>query len=92
MYEFVKDTNIEKKPDLDLILTQYVEGLGNAGEKVTVGATYGYNTLLLPGLAVYASPDNIEKFRNYNTSENEIKHSSPYAHSVRHEMFLYFYA
>jgi len=79
IYELIKDTSVEKKPDLNLILTQYVEGLGNPGEKVTVAAGFGYNKLLLPGLAVYASPENLKKFEDYRTGTDDIKHSSPYA-------------
>jgi len=86
IYEVVKDTAIERKPDLNLILTQYVEGLGNPGEKVTVPPTYGYNKLLLPGLAVYASPENIEKYKDYKTGEHEVKHSSPYAQATAQQL------
>lgn len=83
IYEFVKDTNLEPRPNLDVILTKYVEGLGNIGDKVSVKPHYGYNHLLLPGLAVYASPSNLEKYKNYQSSEAEIRHSSPTAARVR---------
>lgn len=82
IYELIKDTAIEGKPDINIILTQYVEGFGNAGDKLSVRPGFAYNKLLLPGLAVYASPENIEKYENYKSGENEIKYSSPYVHRV----------
>lgn len=78
VYELVKDTNNERQPDLELILTDFVEGVGNLGEKVSVRPNFGYERLLLPGLAVYASPENIEKYATDQPSEKE-KHSSVYA-------------
>ncbi|XP_044263949.1 39S ribosomal protein L9, mitochondrial [Tribolium madens] len=78
LYDLVKDTSNEKKPDLELILTSYVEGLGNVGDKVSVRANYAYNELLLPGRAVYATPENEEKFKN--TEIRNVRHfSSPQA-------------
>ncbi|VEN33764.1 unnamed protein product [Callosobruchus maculatus] len=76
IYELVKDTNCEKKPNIDVILTSYVEGLGNAGEKVSVRPSFAYNKLLLPGLAVYASPENIDKFKNLADDSEKVRYSS----------------
>lgn len=39
-------------------------GLGHQGELVSVRPTYAYDKLLLPKLAVYASPDNLELMKN----------------------------
>ncbi|KAK4884808.1 hypothetical protein RN001_001079 [Aquatica leii] len=80
IYELVKDTDIERQPELKLILTQYVDGLGNPGDQVSVSVNYGYNKLLLPGLAVYANPENIQLYKDGSSYQNEPKHSSPYAH------------
>jgi large subunit ribosomal protein L9 len=78
LYELVKNTNCEKKPDLDIILTSYVDGLGNVGDRVSVKPGYAYNNLLLPGLAVYATPENIEKYKNLEIKD-VVQYSSPKA-------------
>lgn len=81
LYELVKNTNCEKKPDLDIILTSYVDGLGNVGDRVSVKPGYAYNNLLLPGLAVYATPENIEKYKNLEIKD-VVQYSSPKALKV----------
>ncbi|XP_012235129.1 large ribosomal subunit protein bL9m [Linepithema humile] len=62
IYDLVEDTNTSKQEPLDLILTQYVAGLGSAGTRVTMRPKPAYSTLLLPKLADYATPENIEKY------------------------------
>ncbi|KAM0729903.1 Large ribosomal subunit protein bL9m [Formica fusca] len=62
IYELVEDTNTKRKEPLDLILTQYVAGLGNAGTRVSMHPNKAYPMLLLPKLADYATPENIEKY------------------------------
>lgn len=62
IYDLVEDTNVKRKESLDLILTQYVAGLGNAGTRVSMHPNKAYPLLLLPKLADYASPENIEKY------------------------------
>lgn len=83
VYDFVKDTNIEKQPNIDVLLTSYVDGVGNPGDKVSVSQNYGYNELLLPKLAVYATPENLEKYKNIIDRTDVVKYSSPQAHIVR---------
>jgi len=48
-------------------------GLGHKGEQVSVKPTYAYDNLLLPKLAVYASPENIENMKNnlYQVKQTE---------------------
>lgn len=82
VYDLVKDTNVEKQPDIKLILTSYVAGYGNIGEEITVKPTTAYNTLLLPGLAVYSTPENAEKYCKIEKDIEEEKHSSPFAQRV----------
>ena len=48
-----------------MILTNYVPGTGNAGDRIKMMPNNAYNKFLLPGLAVYASPENIEKYKEY---------------------------
>ncbi|KAJ8925676.1 hypothetical protein NQ315_009522 [Exocentrus adspersus] len=77
IYDVVEQKHSQKDPEIDLILTTYVDGLGNVGDKISVTRTKAYNNLLLPGLAVYASPENLEKYKDY-VYEGE-PHSSPTA-------------
>lgn len=74
---------MDKYPDLDVILTEYVEGLGNVGEKVSVRPFYAYKHLLLPGLAVYATPENLEKYVTESSEDKVLKYSSATALLVR---------
>lgn len=53
---------MRKKEPINLILTQYVKELGNAGTLVTMAPNKAYVELLLPRLAEYATPENIEKY------------------------------
>lgn len=79
----VKDVGIEKQPDMQVILTSYVEGVGKFGDKVSVRPNFAYNNLLLPGLAVYASPENLEKYKQYEVQKEIVPHSSATAQRVR---------
>lgn len=81
IYDLVEDTTMRKQQNINLILRNYVEGYGNAGDRVSVKANVAYNQLLLPRLAVYASPENLEKYKLVNT-ENVQKYSSATAQRV----------
>lgn len=78
IYELVKNTDTVKQPDIDVILQSYIEGVGNIGDKVSVRPSYAYNKLLLSGLAVYASPENIEKYASKSDAQGQ-RYSSPFA-------------
>ncbi|KAL1512466.1 hypothetical protein ABEB36_002053 [Hypothenemus hampei] len=86
IYELVKDTKLEKRPNIDVILTSFVDGLGNIGEKVSVKPQYGYNHLILPGLAVYATSENEEKYKKYALRDDQVKYSSPNALLMIHAL------
>ncbi|XP_030329905.1 39S ribosomal protein L9, mitochondrial [Strigops habroptila] len=62
VYRLVEDTKHQPKGELELILTQAVEGLGRRGDLVSVKKHVGRNKLLPQGLAVYASPENRKMF------------------------------
>lgn len=83
-YELIEDQNIKKQPNIEVILKTYVEGVGRQGEIVSVRPSVAYNRLLLPDLAAYVTPSNVEK---YSVQEKEIseqeKHSSQFAQRVR---------
>lgn len=61
-----------------MILTSYVEKYGEKGTKVNEKACRAYKNLLLPGLAVYASPENIKKYL-IDSANQEKTYSSLYA-------------
>lgn len=82
IYDLIKDEHVQNQPDMEVILTSYVEGLGNIGDKVSVRPHKAYNDLLLPRLAVYASPENIEKYKDYEKKEDDVKYSSKTAQIV----------
>jgi len=48
--------------DMDCLLTDFVDGLGIRGDKVSVKREIFHDELYPEGLAVYASPDNIAEF------------------------------
>lgn len=70
-----------KQPDLEVLLTNFVEGVGIKGEIVTVRPNFAYNNLLLPGLAVYATPENVQKFKGFEKKLDD-QHSSSTAEIV----------
>lgn len=71
IYDLVEDTNVKRKKPLDLILTQYVAGLGNVGTQVTMHPAIAYPKLLLPKLAEYATPENLEKYTKLATDQGD---------------------
>lgn len=78
VYELVEDTNTKKKPELEVVLTAFVSGLGNRGSIVSVTQNFAYNKLLLPGLAVYKTPENIAKYEPSEETKAKQFRSSPY--------------
>lgn len=78
----MKDTSIEKQKSIDIILTSFVDGWGNAGDKVSVPKNFAYTHLLLPRLGVYATPENVEKYKDVAQKVDIIKYSSRSAKKV----------
>ncbi|OPJ71574.1 large ribosomal subunit protein bL9m [Patagioenas fasciata] len=62
VYRLLEDTKHQPRGQLELLLTQPVEGLGTRGDLVSVEKRVGRNKLLPRGLAVYASPENRRLF------------------------------
>lgn len=61
----------------------YFLGVGNQGDILTLRPHQAYRDYLLPGLAVYASPENLEKYKAYEIKpKTEDTFSSPYVHRV----------
>lgn len=76
----VEDRSIQKRPNLEVILTAFVNGIGDRGDVVSLPRTQVYIKLLLPGLAVYKTEENMKKYASIKEDVNkEVLHSSPYA-------------
>ncbi|XP_053946954.1 39S ribosomal protein L9, mitochondrial [Anastrepha obliqua] len=79
IYELVEDTNVKRRPNLELVLKTYVEGVGEKGDVVSVRPNFAYNKLLLPGLAVYKTEENIKLYSKTEEDKQTITHSSAFA-------------
>ncbi|XP_035426669.1 39S ribosomal protein L9, mitochondrial isoform X4 [Cygnus atratus] len=71
VYRLLEDGKHLPKADLELILTQAVQGLGTRGDTVFVKKSVGRNKLLPQGLAVYASPENKKLFEEERQRQAE---------------------
>jgi len=67
VYDLVEDTNIKPQEPIKVILLAPVEGLGGRGDILEVKPHQARNKLILPGLAVYASEENIKKYEHLQT-------------------------
>lgn len=78
LYDVIQDRRSLRKEqqDIQVILVKYVEGLGKAGDIVTVNPNVAYNNLLLPKLAIYASPENLARASMYKVAAEEEEFSS----------------
>ncbi|GBN29762.1 39S ribosomal protein L9, mitochondrial [Araneus ventricosus] len=77
IYKTVEDTDLTDPPDLHVVLTSYVEGIGDVGDVISADPYYAREHLLLPRKADYATPENIEKYANMRKSRSErAKYSS----------------
>jgi ribosomal protein L9 len=66
-------------------------GLGKRGDKVSVKRHYGYNSLLLPKLAVYATPENEKMLGTaHKSASSEVEFSSKEVPRVRENYLLNF--
>lgn len=64
---------------MEVLLTAFVDGIGDKGDIVSLHRNFAYNKLLLPGLAVYKTPENLLKYVKTEKEKEFIKHSSPFA-------------
>lgn len=61
--------------------------MGNEGEVLSLRPTIAYRDFLMPGLAVYASPENLEKYQVDESKPKAVSEfSSPYVQRVRFEL------
>ncbi|XP_059489120.1 large ribosomal subunit protein bL9m [Neocloeon triangulifer] len=76
VYETVQGRNKTKEEPLEVILTQYVDGVGKKGDKVKLRRNFVYNRLLLPKLAVYVNPENEALFCSEASGGASVEFSS----------------
>ncbi|XP_017891800.1 39S ribosomal protein L9, mitochondrial [Ceratina calcarata] len=62
IYDLVEDTNAKPQKYIDMVLLTNVKDVGEKGQKVSMRSQRAYETLILPKLAVYATPENLEKY------------------------------
>ncbi|KFB40637.1 AGAP000950-PA-like protein [Anopheles sinensis] len=82
VYDMVDDTTITKKPNLEVVLTAFVEGVGSKGDVVSLKPNIAYNKLLLPGLAVYKTPESVAKYATVKDEKDKEVHSSAYVQAT----------
>lgn len=86
IYELVEDTNTTKQKNIEVVLKTFVEGVGGKGDVISVKPNFAYNKLLLPGLAVYKTEENVAKYAKKEDEKVDLEHSSPFAQRVRFEI------
>lgn len=82
IYELVEDRNVKRRPNLEVVLKTYVEGVGDKGDVVSVRPNFAYNKLLLPGLAVYKTEENMALYTKTEDEKKTVHHSSAFAQRV----------
>lgn len=78
MLEVVENTGLKKLPKIQVLLTTYVEGIGDRGEIVTVKRKIARQHLLPIGLAVYPTEDNLKKYSSDGSSASPRQKLSPF--------------
>uniref|UniRef100_A0A915L1S5 Large ribosomal subunit protein bL9m n=1 Tax=Romanomermis culicivorax TaxID=13658 RepID=A0A915L1S5_ROMCU len=71
-YTNIRNTMTEKMPSAKIILIKNVDGIGKAGEIVTVRSHMLREFYFPSGSAVYASPYNIEKYSKLKDQHDEL--------------------
>jgi len=61
VYDTVRATHEEPRPDINVILTKYVEGYGDLGDSIMVPSGDARNYLIPAQLAVYDTPENRQR-------------------------------
>ena len=63
VYDLVRKTHEEPRPDLRVLLTKYVEGYGDIGDLITVPSSDARDYLIPAQLAIYDTPENRDRVR-----------------------------
>ncbi len=85
-YKLVDVLHNKKWGNVDLILTEYVEGVGHKGELINVPRHDAYYHLLPARLAVYPTEEYLEFFKKDRESLASKAKVSPFAMKTREEL------
>lgn len=85
-YKLVECTHTQKWGNIDLLLTDYVEGIGHKGEIVNVTRHVAYYDLLPARLAVYPTEEYLEIFKEERESLSTKAKVSPFAMKTKEEI------
>lgn len=85
-YKFVDCLHSRKWGNIDLILTDFVEGIGRKGELVNVSRHLAYYELLPSGLAVYPTDEYLELYAKDREGLEKKARVSPYAFKAKEKM------
>merc|ERR1712126_162751 len=76
--ECPKETEeLETVPPVQIILTKAIEEFGKRGQVLTMPSERAHKELLYHNLAVYASPENLDLFKDILIPEDAVQFSSP---------------
>ena len=85
-YKLVDTLHSKKWGNVDLILTEYVEGVGHKGELINVPRHDAYYHLLPARLAVYPTEEYLELFKKERESLSSKAKVSPFAMKTKEEI------
>ena len=85
-YKFVECLHNKKWGNVDLILTEYIEGIGHKGEIVSVPRHVAYYDLLPAKLAVYPTEEYLELYKKDREAAAKKAKVSPYALKTQEEL------
>jgi len=72
-----KETELEETvPPIQIILIKSIEEFGKKGQVLTMASERAHKELLFHGLAVYASPENLEAYKDIIIPEDAVQFSS----------------
>lgn len=85
-YRFVECKHNKSWGNVDLILTQYVEGVGHKGEIVSIPRMQAYYELLPARLAVYPTQEYLEMYAEDRKALSTKSKVSPFAMKTKEEL------
>ena len=85
-YRFVECKHVQKWGEVQLLLTEFVEGVGHKGELVNVPRHVAYYQLLPLRLAVYPTEEYLEIYKKDSEEAKTKAKVSPYALKTKEEI------
>jgi large subunit ribosomal protein L9 len=84
--KLVECTHVQKAGECEIILTDFVEGIGRKGELVKVHRKVANTDLIPSGLAVYPTEEYIEMYKTDRESAQSQPKVSPYSAQTKEEL------